>query len=155
MGNRACVVFSDGQRFSPAIYLHWHGGPESVYAFLDALARYDAIGTVTYSAARFAQLACNFFGGTLSVGLMSETRPPFLRIDPGDNGVYLITVRASGYAVRRFKDGVEWSAEAVAAERAAVPQHPYFTDSPSIAERIDAANQQFFQPRSSDRKEAA
>jgi hypothetical protein len=37
MGNRAYVVFESGNERSPAIYLHWQGGPESIYAFLHAL----------------------------------------------------------------------------------------------------------------------
>lgn len=41
MGNRAYVVFEDRQgNRSPAVYLHWNGGPESIYAMLDTLARY-------------------------------------------------------------------------------------------------------------------
>ncbi len=38
MGNRATIIFTDGKKsFSPAVYLHWNGGPESVYAFLEEL----------------------------------------------------------------------------------------------------------------------
>jgi hypothetical protein len=112
MGNRACVVFTDGREFSPAIYLHWNGGPESVYAFLDALKDYDALGDVPRTAARFTQLVGNYFGGTLSLALIPLDDRGWQGADPGDNGVYLVTVRHGRYTVRRFSRCAERDTEA-------------------------------------------
>ena len=39
MGNRAFVIFTDGKTYSPAVYLHWNGGPESIYPMLDYMAK--------------------------------------------------------------------------------------------------------------------
>ena len=144
MGNRACVVFTDGRELSPAIYLQWNGGPESVYAFLDALGRYQALGDIGHTAARFTQVVRNYFGGTLSVALMRFSGPLPSNIDPDDNGIYLVTVNRGGYTVRRWIDRIEQDAEFVARERAEANAHPYHTKSLSISDRIDEINAQIF-----------
>lgn len=70
MGNRACVIFTnriDGaesghdREYSPCIYLHWNGGPESIYGFLAGLERREIGGDVAYAAARFTQIVGEFF----------------------------------------------------------------------------------------------
>lgn len=74
MGNRAYVIFEDAEskRFSPIVYLHWHGGPESVYQFLDELDRRQVRRDEDYASARFAQIVGEFFmPEQLSLGLMS------------------------------------------------------------------------------------
>jgi len=85
MGNRA-IIKADG---SPvAIYLHWNGGRDSVEAFLkycelrgDRAPEYDGYGW-----ARLCQVIGNFFGGTLSIGLLSgEASGEYC-----DNGAYVI-----------------------------------------------------------------
>lgn len=143
MGNRACVVFTDGRNFSPAIYLHWNGGPESVYAFLDALKRYGALGDCDCAAACLTQLVGNYLGGTLSLALFNFEEPP-ARLDPGDNGLYLVTLRGDGYSVRRWVDGVERDQEFAARERAEAMSHRYSASHPTIAEQIDQLNQVHF-----------
>lgn len=77
--------------FSPAIYLHWNGGADSVYAFLEAFTQYDCRkGDLPYAAARFCQIVANFFGGTTSVGLESVSNTKDLeRLTPGDNGLFV------------------------------------------------------------------
>jgi len=107
MGNRANVIFTNGEmRFSPAIYLHWNGGPESVYAFLKELDRRKVRADQEYEASRFAQIVCEFFDGrerfeTLSVGIVNvplgvmdkhnlEVSLQLVRTDPGDNGFYVV-----------------------------------------------------------------
>lgn len=144
MGNRACVVFTDGRELSPAIYLHWNGGPESVYAFLDALNRYGAMGDIEHAAARFTQLVGNYFGGTLSVALMGFTGPLPSTIDPDDNGIYLVRPKRGGYTVRRWIECVEQDAGFVERERAEAYADPYHTRSPTIGKRIDEANAPIF-----------
>jgi hypothetical protein len=57
MGNRGTVVFTDGQHsFSPAIYLHWHGSANYIYAFLEELDRRKVRADRSYDAARFVQI---------------------------------------------------------------------------------------------------
>lgn len=118
MGNRAHVIFTDGTNISPAIYLHWNGGPDSVYPILAETERRmgGRFGDVEYSAARFTQAFGDFFDneeqGGLSLGLVNgpktitpEALKPF---DHGDNGVFVVTfvgARADGPTVRRFVSG--------------------------------------------------
>ena len=61
MGNRATVIFQAQDTISPAIYLHWNGGPESVYQFLDELDRRKVRGDADYEAARFVKIVGEFF----------------------------------------------------------------------------------------------
>jgi len=90
MGNRAVIAFKSEQfekDQSPAIYLHWNGGRDSVEAFLRAGERLGIRGNdPTYCMARLTQVIGNYLGGTLSlgVGCYGNFR------DPGDNGVYWI-----------------------------------------------------------------
>ena len=116
MGNRAYVIFHEPKsgRLSPAVYLHWNGGPESVYAFLAEHDRRKCrIGDVEYGAARFAHIVCDFFdqdeAGSTSVGI---SNPP-KSADPvdlqefaesaSDNGIYLVSQNGNGLKVRRFR----------------------------------------------------
>ena len=113
MGNRAYVIFEDkeSKSFSPAIYLHWNGGPESIYAFLDELDRRGVRSDQEYEAARFAQIVADYFmPDQLSVGVMSG---PSSAADLGrwakeDNGLYLVC-RAKPRRVRRL--WCDWQTE--------------------------------------------
>lgn len=100
MGNRATVVFVSGDQVSPAVYLHWQGGPESVYAFLDELDRRDVRADADYECARFIGIVAEFFDqeryGNSSLGVVNgpkSTRPEDLervQTDHGDNGFYVV-----------------------------------------------------------------
>jgi hypothetical protein len=104
MGNRANVVFVAGQgknqTISPAVYLHWNGGPESVYAFLDELDVRGVRADGEYEAARFVQIVGEFFDedyhSTLSLGILggpkaiTATALDKLPTDSGDNGFYIV-----------------------------------------------------------------
>jgi hypothetical protein len=120
MGNRATVIFDNGQRISPAIYLHWNGGPESVYAFLGELDRRGVRADSEYDAARFVQLIGEFFDGReeftgLSLGIVngpSEITADALdkvESDHGDNGFYV--VNRENRTMRRFYE--KWSYDPV------------------------------------------
>lgn len=85
MGNRAVVQFGKGSD-ALGIYLHWNGGEESVQAFLDAAKHYE-VRTDDYGVARLTQIICNFFGGTLSVGVSLAKN---LDRDNGDNGTFIV-----------------------------------------------------------------
>lgn len=100
MGNRANVVFVAGEEISPAVYLHWQGGPESVYAFLDELDRRHCRPDANYECARFIAIVAEFFDhddyGTLSLGVTNGpaeiTTAALARVhtDNSDNGFYVV-----------------------------------------------------------------
>jgi len=161
MGNRAYVVFEEGKHRSPAIYLHWNGGPESVYAFLQVLKEYGADQhSPEYSSARFVQLVCNYLGGTLSLGIVTFKR--FEQLVEEDNGLYVV----SRHRVRRLLSvpippdedtdediqGPSWemrwlSPEEVTAEYQAAVEHPAWNPKPgkdSLPAAIHKANDCFF-----------
>ncbi len=75
MGNRAYVVFESGKERSPAVYLHWNGGPESIYAFLHALNTYETDQhSPAYSCARMDIIrSCN--DGHFLTATNKETGP--------------------------------------------------------------------------------
>jgi len=136
MGNRAFVIFAnkDWTKFSPAVYLHWNGGPESVYAFLEELNHREVRADQEYECARFVQIAGEFFDSNghytgLSLGVQSVPEGVDLehltqKFDPGDNGLYVVCREGSpkeGIVVRRFGyGGAEVSEKVVKGEREAV-----------------------------------
>lgn len=112
MGNRAHVIFTnaDETSISPAIYLHWNGGPESVYAFLAELDRRGIRADQEYDAARFAAIVGQFFDqdyySDTSLGIKNgpdkisaESLVPY---DHGDNGIYVVNRDGGPPIVRRF-----------------------------------------------------
>ena len=113
MGNRATVIFTDGKKsFSPAVYLHWNGGPESVYGFLEELNRRKARADQEYECARFIELVGDFFDqdefGSTSLGVTNgpkSDKPEDLakvNTDHSDNGFYLVNRTNNHMQVRRF-----------------------------------------------------
>jgi hypothetical protein len=119
MGNRAVIIFTGGGLTSPGVYLHWNGGAESIDQFLGQLAETmpAALGEPARCAARFAQIVGNFFDEGaqpetrgLSVALMNRTDvldpAELTRLDPGDNGVYVVAWnRTAGFSYQRWSDG--------------------------------------------------
>ena len=89
MGNRA-VITTPARRLG--VYLHWNGGRDSVEAFLKycELRGFRSPDTDEYGWARLCQVICNFMVGAngLSVGISRYTTDE--RMDPGDNGIYVI-----------------------------------------------------------------
>lgn len=120
MGNRATVIFADPnfKKFSAAVYLHWNGGPESVYQFLDELDRRNVRADQDYECARFIQIVGEFMDqderSGLSLGVVNgpkSIKPSDLSkvyTDHGDNGFYIVS-RRHGHppVVRRFIEHVE------------------------------------------------
>ena len=85
MGNRAVIKFV-GEKCG--IYLHWNGGRDSVEAFLK-YCELRGFRCGDYGIARIAQVIGNWFGGSLSIGIIDTAHKPE-RLDPGDNGVYYV-----------------------------------------------------------------
>jgi len=153
MGNRATVIFTDGKaHFSPAIYLHWNGGPESIYAFLAESERRGVNGNYDGPPARFIQLVGEFFDQSeqnpkhrvSSLGVVNGPKSAEIAdldkvgTDHGDNGFYLVNWTETGLSMRRFRSTapdssfstwhlVEQTPEWVAAERKAAQGHEYAT----------------------------
>lgn len=85
MGNRAIITTKENYENNGAgIYLHWNGGRDSVEGFL-LYAKLQGCRGGDYALARLTQYIGNWFGGTLSLGLVPA------RCGAGDdNGVYII-----------------------------------------------------------------
>ena len=143
MGNRATVIFTDKDEkdVGPAVYLHWNGGPESVYAFLAEMDRRKVrTSDVQYETARFIHIVGDFFdqdeASALSLGVSNGPRtiaPHALKChDPGDNGIYVVARNDDGEPhVRRFGCAnydsplEERGGEYVARERSRALAHKY------------------------------
>lgn len=101
MGNRAVITT---ERRDLGVYLHWNGGRDSVEAFLKycELRGFRPPDTDEYGWARLCQVIANFMGASgLSVGIGPYTTDR--RMDPGDNGIYVIR---GWEIVGRVPDGV-------------------------------------------------
>jgi hypothetical protein len=150
MGNRALVVFAgkDMTTCSPAAYLHWNGGPESVYAFLAEMdRRHIRCDDPSYECARFIQLVGEYFDveaiGTLSLGVRNG--PELLNGEVsnlwlaenwvGDNGLYLVRRQFIGVPyVQRYNDyGRMMTDEEAVKEMLTARNHNYNAQEASIA----------------------
>lgn len=144
MGNRAIVIFADKYNISPAIYLHWNGGAESIYPFLEELEKRGG-GDMEYAPARFIQVVGDLFDcderNTQSVGVSNGPAEIELyalrKFDPGDNGIYVIESFYKDYEmqqrIRRFTSHGkgdsrilrEWTDEEVERERISALKSKY------------------------------
>ena len=88
MGNR-CVITTPQRRVG--LYLHWNGSIDTVEPLLKycELKGYRSPEADCYGWARMCAVMCNFFGGTLSVGIDAYIDDE--RENPGDNGIYVIS----------------------------------------------------------------
>jgi hypothetical protein len=139
MGNRAVVVFTtDKGEISPAVYLHWQGGPESIYQFLAELDRRNVRADACYETARFIQIVGEYVDHQQRSGLSLGVYPPPTSINAvglprgwmEDNGVYVVNRQQK--RVRRFgmRNGekVEFPEEAVAREFEEQKKSDYYKD---------------------------
>ncbi len=87
MGNRAVITTPERK---VGLYLHWNGGRDTVEPLLKycELQGYRAPSRDCYGWARLCQVMGNFFGGSTSLGIDAYTTDE--RMDPGDNGIYVI-----------------------------------------------------------------
>jgi len=162
VGNRATVIFEDQahEKFSPAIYLHWNGGPESVYPLLKELDRRGVRADQNYEAARFVAIVAEFFDvkeyTSLSLGVANGPKSDSLKalapFNPGDNGIYLVCrqsktqvrrflgeqeMRQGKTRVRRFLEGQEMPRKAVLAEEREAWTHEYNVKATTILDHFD------------------
>lgn len=117
MGDRAVVLFEDGEAIEPfAIYYHWAGkdGVESDYAA--ALSEHkDRRDDVSYFSARMIGLSCARHPGSTGIGLLAAPTPeqyasPSLmaQYSHGDAGVAVVNpekgsirwIEGTGYGAR-------------------------------------------------------
>lgn len=92
MGNRAIIKPKNSDI---GVYLHWNGGINSVTAFLEycKLKGYRNFGgeySDGYGMARFVQVVSNFFGGSDSIGIVSNVKETVDYAKGLDNGIYVI-----------------------------------------------------------------
>ena len=87
MGNR-CVITTPKRKVG--LYLHWNGGRDTIEPLLRycELKGYRDPAKDEYGWARMCQVMGNFLGGTLSIGIGPYSTDE--RMDPGDNGIYVI-----------------------------------------------------------------
>lgn len=114
MGNRATVIFVNKTHteISPAVYLHWNGGPESVYPFLAELDRRDVRADQEYECARFIGIIAEYqeqehytpYSLGVSNGPAQIKAATLAKYDPGDNGIYVVCRDTGAEAVDRWHD---------------------------------------------------
>lgn len=110
MGDRAIVVFhDDAANYSPAIYLHWHGGYVLAWVRATNTLMEGRPNDVDYTAARFVGIAHTAIPGNLSLGIHNlpggkKTEKYWRLLSPGDRGVFLVNVNT--HAITRY-DGDE------------------------------------------------
>ena len=128
MGDRAGVIFTDKDgNYSPTCYLHWNGGPDSIYAFLAELGRRKVrVNDPAYELARFIHIVGDFFDNTdqgcTSMGLgcfnsPAELTEATLKSHVDDNGVYVVSRHNKACTVARYDDEGKWSKTRCRAER--------------------------------------
>lgn len=148
MGNRAFVAFTDRNQSKPrvGIYLHWNGGPETVYAIVDVLKERGCLNhSAGYTTARFAHLACHLLDGDgLSVGIDTFTTPMQCANCADDNGLYIYDI-GSGEMQRYISTGFanqprKLSPAEVKSEERRARLHKYWHED-SIREQLRAAFQ--------------
>jgi hypothetical protein len=86
MGNRAVITT---RKRNIGVYIHWHGGRDSVAPFLKycELRGFIPPEEDGYGWARFCQVVGNYFGGDISLGIDTLDE---LDCDNRNNGVYCI-----------------------------------------------------------------
>jgi hypothetical protein len=162
MGNRAAVIFQDPREPQDAkgVYLHWNGGPESIYAFAKQLASYNASQNPDFAGrnippgsmcARFIQLTANYFSAVKSdflhvcVLAQDEIDPAVCGVD-SNNDIYVIR---PDFSIERWRQmpgasNEPFSDDERLEEFASVLEHPYWTDEESIFKSVREANDHAF-----------
>jgi hypothetical protein len=121
MGNRVLVVFTDGQQYSPFVYLHWHASQLGALLTKWRERMQGREGDPEYGAARFVGVCHDHIEGNLSLGIwngpvsrahaQSDTAAMIDELlregnSVGDAGVVLVDVNTN--TIRRMsKDRVE------------------------------------------------
>ena len=108
MGNRAVITTRERK---VGVYLHWNGGRDTVEPLLRycELQGYRPPSSDDYGWARLCQVMGNFFGGSTSLGIGAYTTDK--RMDPGDNGIYVIDgwrIVDRVYPYPRFEEQCEY-----------------------------------------------
>ncbi len=144
MGNRAAIYFQDYDRDGveqPAIglYMHYNGGPESIYAFTKELATYaksqregdrEPQVSTDAMATRFIQLTTNYINNSgsdfMNVYMVAEPGSPRSNNIETEHDVYVIR---PDFGIDRFDDatGRAWSKEEMLDEFRDVQAHHYWT----------------------------
>ena len=68
MGDRALIIFTDGQEVSPTVYLHWNATETPKWLEEHKELMNSRGADVQYAAARFIGIAHSHIGGNVSLG---------------------------------------------------------------------------------------
>jgi hypothetical protein len=114
MGNRGTVIFHNGKKeISCAVYLHWNGGADSIYNFIEEGKKRKSLShSVDYAAARFIQIVGEFMDeteqGSTSLGVVNGPKAITIKqlskvqTDSSDNGLYVFNI--ADWSCRRFTE---------------------------------------------------
>lgn len=106
MGNRAIIIFTDGEEFSPTTYMHWNGGDVAplLTELLTLMA--DRGADLSYCSARFVGIIHSHMEGNLSLGMFNTSTDGLLtatgrlpygkwlaELSHGDAGAFLVDFR--------------------------------------------------------------
>lgn len=135
MGNRAVII---NEECGIGVYLHWNGGPDSVYAFLDYAKAHDRKGDAEYGMARLVQFIGNFFGGNSSVGVFpAKIGEDYAATYGTDNGAYYVNDHLE---VIRRTCGEEMTAEQIIQEEQEARASSYWTNDKTILDQLHEKN---------------
>lgn len=136
MGNRAVIAF--GPASDPntiGIYLHWHGSPDQILAFMVAAKQLGVRDPLQddYGIARVTQIIANYIGGDTGIGV---NRLDMLDTE-SDNGVYEV---GPGFTLR----DIVWRGSARPLSPATLPADAH-RDYTAILSDVMAVNRPIFE----------
>jgi hypothetical protein len=134
MGNRASIVFVSNSsvvgsdNLAIAVYVHWNGGPESVYAVLDHITHRN-VSDASKLALAYVRLHEREFESPAEMSpIMSSMADA---TDPGDNGVFVVRIRNKSLKVSRHltaRTGEKMMSEQFAVEADSARANPRYKE---------------------------
>lgn len=179
MGNRANIIFTDedqSENNNFGVYIHWNGGPESVYAFFKTLASYgysysdgninnpsgNLIVSSSTQSLRFSQLVSNYFNTSKSDFLNIQNfnvEFPVKNFDGylEENGLYVVHPDFSidRYVYDENSNVRQLSSLEKVVEFAQVLNHKYWQsskDDTSLLEELREVNDSIFLKKFNEKK---
>ena len=143
MGNRGKVYFEQNGKLSCGAYLHWNGGIESIWAFVEEFNRRGYGHEPSYNIARFVQVVGDFFDhngfGGLSLGVVAPCKldeKSLSRVEE-DTGVFILgwdDNKKKFTIIKWFIYGTFVETEKLEKELESAKNHEYNTGDKTIAD---------------------